>query len=484
MSSRTDQFVAQAKAARTNLIVYALMTDPRYRANAFHRFLARELEQAVIAGRGRLMIVAPPQHGKSELVSRKLPAWIMGKFPDWPIIAASYGDDLVELNGGAVRSAIASPMHRAIFEHCELDPSNTAKRDFRTTLGGNYLGVTIRSGGTGFPAKVFIIDDPFRSRADAESPTYRAHVRDWYRSVVYPRLSEDSILIIMHTRWHEDDLAGWLMTEHAQERWRVINLPALAEENDLMGRAPGEPLVPERFSANALNQKRVAVGAREWAALYQGRPQPAGGGVFRRDWLRYYDTKDIPRAVWAMNRYLLVDPARTQKKTSDFTAMAVVGLHVDENYYLLDAVYDRLRLAERPKLLMELHRKWKPISTGYKKTGHEQELEYIEERQNRENYRFPVVPLAESGSKEARIERLAPDFEAGRWWLPGTLWKADNEGVARDLIAQFTNEEFMTFPAGRHDDMLDCLSSIKDIGARFPRVRERRASSPTGALIV
>ncbi|OLL27458.1 hypothetical protein BTH42_31935 [Burkholderia sp. SRS-W-2-2016] len=480
----TDRFAAQAVAARTNLIVYALLVDPRYRANAFHRYVARALERAVAAGRGRLLIVAPPQHGKSELVSRKLPAWIMGRFPDWPIIAASYGDDLVDLNGGAVRAVLASPMHQTIFGACRLDPSNTAKRDFRTTAGGNYLGVTIRSGGTGFPAKVFIIDDPFRSRADAESPTYRAHVRDWYRSVVYPRLTEDSILIVMHTRWHEDDLAGWLLTDHAQEKWQVINLPALAEDGDPMGRKPGEPLVPERFSAAALDQKRVAVGSREWAALYQGRPQPAGGGTFRRDWLKYYDAGDIQRAVWAMNRYLLVDPARTQKKTSDFTAMLVIGLHVDDNYYLLDALYDRMKLADRPKMLIELHRKWKPLATGYKKTGHEQELEYITEKQNRENYRFPVVALSEAGPKETRIERLAPDFESGRWWLPGTLWKADSEGVVRDLIAQFINEEYLPFQAGRHDDFLDCMSGIKDIGARFPRLRERRPASGNDVLIV
>lgn len=484
MSSTTDTFVAQALVARTNLVVYSLLVDPRYRANDFHRFVARELERVVKRGRGRLLVIAPPQHGKSELVSRKLPAWIMGRFPDWPIIAASYGDDLVELNGGAVRAMLSSPMHMTIFDRCRLDHGNTAKRDFRTTAGGNYLGVTIRSGGTGFPAKVFIIDDPFRSRADAESPTYRAMVRDWYRSVVYPRLTEDSILIVMHTRWHEDDLAGWLLAEHAQENWRVINLPAIAEDNDPMGRKPGEPLVPERFSAAALDLKRVAVGSREWTALYQGRPQAPGGGTFRREWLKYYDMADVQRAIWAMNRYLIVDPARTQKKTSDYTAMLVIGLHIDENFYLLDAVYDRLTLVDRPRLLIELHRKWKPLLTGYKKTGHEQEIEYIAEKQNRENYRFPVLPLAEHGAKEPRIERLAPDFEAGRWWLPGTSWKTDSKGVARDLVAQFINEEYLPFPAGRHDDFLDCMSGIKDIGARFPRIREPRAIRKNDVLIV
>ena len=199
----SDETAAMLAAGRDDLIVYSLLVDPRYRANRFHRHLAKVIERAVARGHGRIMIFAPPQHGKSEIVSRKAPAWIMGKHPDWPIIAASYGDDLVELNGGAVRAAVTSPMHRAIFPGCSLDPSTTAKANFSTTEGGKYLGVTIRGGGTGFPAKVFIIDDPFKSRAEADSDTFREHVKNWYRSVVYTRLAEDSPLRRFHHFFHQ-----------------------------------------------------------------------------------------------------------------------------------------------------------------------------------------------------------------------------------------------------------------------------------------
>jgi len=471
-------------AAREQLIVYALLVTPCYRPNGFHRFLADVLERAVAAGRGRIIVEAPPQHGKSLLISRLLPAWILGRFPQWPIIAASYGDDLVELNGGAVRGTVASAMHRAVFPDCALDASSNAKTDFRTTAGGQYLGVTIRGGGTGFPAKVFVIDDPLKSRAEAESPAFRQHVQDWYRSVVYPRLAADSIVIVMHTRWHEDDLAGWLQREHAQEAWHVIHLPAIAEANDALGRKVGEALVPERFDVAALDKIRVAVGSREWTALYQGRPQPPGGGVFRKDWLRHYDRKDVLRAVWAMNRYVVVDPARTQKPSSDFTAMVVIGLHVDGNHYLLDAVYDRLTLREQAEALIALHRQWKPLQVGYKKTGAEADLEYLAEAQGRENYRFAVCALAEVGAKPVRIERLAPDFEAARWWLPDTLWKTDREGVPRDLVAQFVEEEYLTFPAGRHDDFFDALSGIKDLAVRWPHAQGAPRRPPREALIV
>lgn len=483
-STTSDQLQSMLASARDSLSVYSLLTDPRYRANRFHRYLAKVIEQAVAAGHGRIMIFAPPQHGKSEIISRKAPAWIMGKHPDWPIIGGSYGEDLVELNGGAVRASVDSPMHRAIFPDCELDPGSKAKRDFRTTAGGNYLGVTIRGGGTGFPAKVFIIDDPFKSRAEAESETFRKHVQDWYRSVVYTRLAENSILIVMHTRWHDDDLAGWLLREHQHEDWQVINLPAIAEEDDLLGRRPGEALVPERFSAAALDKKRITVGSREWLALYQGRPQKEGGGTFRKEWLRHYRDQDVLRAVWAMNRYLMIDPARTQKKTSDYTAMLLVGLHVDENYYLLDAVYDRLTLRQRAERVIELHRKWKPLATGYKKTGHEQEIEYLAEVQGRENYRFPVLPLPDPGQKNPRIERLAPDFEAGRWWFPETMWRTDSEGVPRDLIAQFEQEEYLPFPAARHDDFFDGLCGIKDMPTKWPRLQEHAKRKKQEVMIV
>lgn len=484
MATAPCEAAAILAAAREDLLVYALLVHAGYRANAFHRYLAQALERAVDAGRGRIIVQAPPQHGKSLLVSRLLPAWVLGRRPDWPIIAASYGDDLVELNGSAVRAAVTHPLHRAVFPDCALDASSTAKKDFRTTAGGGYLGVTIRGGGTGFPAKVFVIDDPFKSRAEAESAAFRSHVQQWYQSVVTPRLAADAILVVMHTRWHQDDLAGWLLREHQHEPWELIHLPAIAEDHDPLGRLPGQALVPERFSVPALEQKRITVGSREWTALYQGCPAASGGGVFRKDWLRTYDQKEVMRAVWAMNRYLIIDPARTRKLSSDYTAAVVIGLHSDENHYVLDAIYDRLTLRQRAEAVIALHRKWKPLATGYKKTGAEADLDYLTEAQNRENYRFTVTPLAEIGAKETRIERLAPDFEAGRWWLPDTLWKTDSQGVARDLIAQFIDEEYLAFPAGRHDDFFDGLSGIKDLPTRWPRSHERRSRPRHEALIV
>lgn len=455
--------------ARDNLLAYSILGDSKYVAYRWHRYVARRLEAAVARGRGRIMVFAPPQHGKSRLVSKLLPAWILGKHPDWPIIAASYGSDLAEENGQAVRDQLASPVHAAVFPESKLDGSTTGKTYFKTTEGALYLGTTIRGSATGFPSKVFIIDDPFKSREEAESERVRESTKTWFTSVVYPRLAEDSILIVMHTRWHEDDLAGWLQREHPQEEWEVINLPALALEADPLGREPGEALCPERFSEAALARKRIVSGSRDWEALYQQRPVAGTGGFFKRDWLRHYDSLPIQIAR-PMNRYLLVDPAGAKHKRSDYSAFVVIGLNTDGRYYLLDAARDRLSLKERAALLIYLHRKWKPIKAGYEKYGKDGDIEHIQGAQEAENYRFDIEPLGGLMAKEDRIKRLEADFENGRWWLPKALPRTQADGTQIDIVERFVNAEYLTFPAGLHDDMLDAVARIYDIGAKFPKL--------------
>jgi predicted phage terminase large subunit-like protein len=478
------QVAALLTASRDNLLAYCCAVDPRYIPYAWHKYLCRRLEAAIRRGCGRIMVFAPPQHGKSALISCKLPAWVMGRHPDWPIIAASYGVDLAERNGKAVRDLIGSPLHRAIFPASQLDGSSTAKTDFMTTAGGQYYGTTVMGGGTGFSSKLFVVDDPFKSRAEADSEVVRERVKDWYRSVVYSRLAEDAVLVIMHTRWHEDDLAGWLMREHAHENWEVINLPALALEGDALGREVGQALCPERYSEAALELKRIASGSRDWEALYMQRPVAGTGGFFKRVWLREYDSIPITIAR-PMNRYLLVDPAGSKAKRSDFTAVVVIGLNTDGRYYLLDAVRDKLNLRERAALVIRMHRKWKPHKVGYEKYGKDADIEHLTVAMEAENYRFTVHELGGQMAKEARIKRLEPDFENGRWWLPRTLPKALHDGKPVDVIERFVNEEYLTFPAGVHDDMLDSMARIYDIQAAFPKgvgsVRRASASDSSFA---
>ena len=455
-----------ATACRDDVIAYSCFTDRNYRPNRFHRFVARKVAAGLARGRGRYMIFAPPQHGKSEFISRKLPAYALGRYAHRKVIAASYGDELSQFNGAAVRDLIGSPEHRMIFPESALVAGSSAKAYFETSNDGRYLGTTVRGGATGFGADLFIIDDPFKDRAEADSVTVRKAVYDWYKSVVYSRLAEDSVLILMHTRWHIDDLAGTLLRDQQHEGWEVINLPAVAEDNDQLGRQAGEPLVPERFSTDALTRIRLTLGggdARDWLALYQQRPVAEGGGEFKESWLQFYSNVNGGRG---MTKVILVDPAsgrRAKDKSADndFTSMWVVGLGADGNYYVLDLVRDRLNLAQRAKTLFRLHRKWKPDHpVRYEQIGMQADIEHIRSEQERLQYRFKLVEVGGRVDKSNRIRRMIPAFSQGRMWLPTQLWYTNVIGELIDLISVFIEQEYKPFPVGRHDDAMDGLARL------------------------
>jgi len=180
---------------------------------------------------------------------------------------------------------------------------------------------------------------------------------------------------------------------------------------------------------------------------------------FKYEWLRFYRRQsDFSR----LNKYLLVDPASEKKKTSDYTAMMVVGLGADQNYYVVDMVRDRLNLPQRGDAVFALHRRWKPFGVGYEKYGMMADVEYLKERMDRESYHFNVTELGGQTPKNDRIRRLVPVCEAGRLWLPESLHKVDYEGRVVDLVQAFIEEEYKAFPVASHDDMLDTLARIRE----------------------
>jgi phage terminase large subunit-like protein len=194
---------------------------------------------------------------------------------------------------------------------------------------------------------------------------------------------------------------------------------------------------------------------------------------FRVEWLRYWSTLDHHDIGADMNRYLLVDAASAKKKHSDYTAMGVIGLGSDGNYYVLDLVRDRLNLTERMAALFALHRRWKPKAVGYEKYGMMADVEYAHIRMRDENYRFEITEVGGTMPKPDRIKRLVPIFEEGRFWLPDTLRKIDYEGNNIDLVQSFVTHEYLAFPVSAHDDMLDMFSRIFDVSTTWPREVER-----------
>lgn len=441
----------------------------RYTPAPVHRFIAGKLERVASGECTRLMIFAPPRHGKSEITSKGFPAWFLGSFPHKKIIAASHTATLAEDFGGQVRDMIDHPLHKAVFGKAGgLDPSTSARGNFKTIGKGEYYAVGVGGTPIGKGCDVMIIDDPIRSREEAESEHYREKLKSWYRSSMYSRLEGDGAIVLMHQRWHEDDLAGWLLREHAQENWEVVNLPALATEPDELGRIPGEALWWEKYDEERLRSIAIAQGPRDFLSMYQQKPRADEGNEFKAEYLRHYEREHLEIGV-GMQRYLLVDAASSRKKWSDYTAMGVVGLGPDGNFYLLDGVRDRLKLIDRARTLMELHRKWQPHKVGYEQYGQMADVEHIKTVQESENYRFPIDVLGGRTKKTDRIRRLLPDLELGKWYFPIDMWKKDHEGRSYDLVDVMLNQEMLTFPVGTHDDFIDMLSRIYDMQLIWPK---------------
>lgn len=449
-------------AARGNLLQFCQYTMMGYAPGHHHRVLCDALERVARGECLRLMVMMPPRHGKSEIASRRFPPWYLGAFPGREIIAASYNADLASDFGRDVRNIIQSQEYKELFPSTELAADSQAANKWHTSAGGVYVAAGVGGGLTGRGAHVLLIDDPVKDREDAESSLSRQRVWDWYTSTAYTRLMPGGAVILIQTRWHTDDLAGRLLDTYQKfggDQWEVICMPAMGEQGALW---------PDWYPEKELERIRSVIGPRDWAALYQQTPIAEGRSEFKRDWLQWYHGTLTGAG---MNTYILVDPAGAKKLTSDRTAMWVVGLNEDGNYYLLDFVYDRLNLPERIRELMRLHRKWRPMRVGYEKYGKDSDIEALKMAQERDNYRFSVQELGGRLRKEDRIRRLQPIFEQKKVYLPVTMYKTDYSGKTVDLIDQFLNEEYDRFPVGRHDDGLDCLARVldDDLHASFPR---------------
>lgn len=384
--------------ARHSLIAYTIGFRPDYRAAALHYRIAAALQRVEKGECRRLMIFVPPRHGKSMLTSEHFPAWFIGRNPAKSIVCATYAQDLADDFGRKVRNQMVDPLYGEIFPECHVSPDSASVSRIATQEHGNYYAVGIGGALTGRGAHVLVVDDPHKDRQEADSIISRKRAKDWFQSVAYTRLMDDGAVIVMQTRWHEDDLAGWLLREHNDENWEVLNIPANLET--------GEIPWPERFDAEQLTKVRRMIGPREWSALYEQQPVPGGGGEFKREWIRHYHS--TPEEVaGGTNKYILIDPAGEQRPENDYTSIWVLGLGADGNYYWLDGVRDRLNITERTKAVMRLHRKWKPLDVRYERYGMMGDIQALRDLQERENYRFAITEVA--GTRVKKNDRIRRD---------------------------------------------------------------------------
>jgi predicted phage terminase large subunit-like protein len=449
--------------AFSKLRAFAKALNPQFDTTPYHiKRIASALQQVERGAIKRLMISCPPRHGKSMLTSEMFPAWYFGRNPEKNIIFATYGQDFAEEFGRKVRNHITDPLYNMIFPTTMLADDSAAAKKFSTTRGGSYYAVGMGAAITGRGAHCLIIDDPIKNHEEADSSLIRQRIKDWYSSTAYTRLEPDGAIIIIQTRWHNDDLSGWLLHEK-KEPWHVISLPAITRNEQGIEQA----LWPERYSIENLTNIRNTVSSRDWAALYMQTPILDGGNVFKEAWLQYYREE---LNLNEMNIYVFVDPANSKDKESDNTAIVVIGANKDGHLYLIDAWVDKLNIKERENLVFKIHEKYQPKMIYYEKYGMQIDIDYMRQAMEYRNYRFSITEVGGNKMKKNdRIERLAPLFEDGKIWLPLFLKKKNYLGREVDLVTYFKDEEYTQFPAGKHDDFLDAFARVCDVPIMYPK---------------
>lgn len=404
----------------------------------------------------RLIIEVPPQHGKSTTASIAFPAWYLGRHPRDRVILASYAQQLATRNGRSVRNLInadTSPFDgRVAYDQ-------KAAAQWETQDGGGLLAVGAGAGVTGFRGNLIVLDDPMKDREEAESELVRENRWQWYTDVLRTRRTPGALEVIIMTRWHEQDIVGRIKASAQAFRWKVLTLPAIAEEDDLLGRKAGEALWPERYPVSELPSVEFGeISERSFAALYQQRPYPAGGSVFRRDWLQTWPGELPPERTSGVDQYgrtltyrgtwrviQTVDSSWDKGVGHDFSVIATWATD-GIGFYLLDVWRDRVEYPDLERIVAArfAEQTYRPTAVVVEDKANGRVL-----IQRLRRMKIPVMPFSAKGSKEARADAVTPMFAAHAVWLPPTNppW----------LAAWI--EEHLAFPNGEYDDQVDTTSS-------------------------
>lgn len=414
---------------------------PDYLMGWVHLDVCRRLQafsDAVARGESpRLALFLPPRTGKSTLASQRLPAWHLGRHPEHEVLVCGHTVGLVQLFSRRARDVVMSEAFRSMFPTFRLRYDRQAVVEWETKQGGGYRCSGIGGAITGHGANILIVDDPVKDHEAALSQGQRDVAWEWYRSVAYTRLAPGGGVLIVMTRWHEDDLAGRLLSEGG-EQWVVVRYPAVAEEDEEHRKA-GDPLHPERYDLDALERIHRQVGERAWLALYQQRPTSPGGSIWKREWFRRWEslppTWDDMIQSWDLT-------FGGEGESASYVVGQVWGKS-GADLYLLDQVRGRWDFPGQLAQIRKLTARW-PEATAVvvedKANGRAVIDVLSREIQG-------VVPFSPHGSKEVRASSVSPMIEAGNVWVPTHAQWADAY-----------LDECSVFPSGQHDDQVDATS--------------------------
>jgi predicted phage terminase large subunit-like protein len=426
------------RACQKSLECYGMLVMPNFKSPRHVRYLCEKLEALERGKITRLAISLPPQHGKSTLCSMLFPSWFMGKRPGENIICATYGDDLAFGWGRRVRNIITDRPHLNVFPDSRLSADSTAAQFFTTQSGGSYYAVSRGGPITGRGCSLLVVDDILKDEQESRSDVVRRSVHDWYNWNALTRLGPGGRVLLVGTRWHTDDLIGNALREHADEGWEYIALPALAEEDDLLGREPGEPLWPERKSKQELEEYREREPAG-FCTLYQGNPVARSGAIFHRDWFeRRFDRlpEKFTRTVQSW------DCAAKTGQANDYSVGCTLA-STETGFYLLSVARGKWEFPELKRMVASQAQTWRPHSIVVEDASSGQSL--VQDLKGATT--FPVVARKPDRDKISRAMAIA-DMVREKLYLP------QSAGWLPDFI-----DELAGFPGGApHDDCVDALA--------------------------
>lgn len=462
---------------REHLIDFTTYTLPKYKADPFHNLVASKLEAVERGEIKRLMIFAPPRHGKSELSTRRFPAYFMAKRPDRNVISASYNGDFATTFGREVRNIVSSEQFSTLHPEISIRSDNRAADEWELKQGGKYFAVGVGTGTTGKGAHLFLIDDPVKDRKEVESLGFRNDQWDWYRDVVYTRLEEEAAIVLTLTRWHYDDIAGRLidlMNEGKGLPWEILNLPAIpivkkikhedgsAEEilnddgtvpGDALGRKPKEPLAPNRFSYAALMDRAEVLGDRSFSALYQQQPMSADGGMFKAIWFPV--ATELPAKRVRVRAWDFAASA-----DGDWTVGVLMSKDTNGIFYIENVIRFRGSPLEVEKRVFQTAQNDGRSTTivipqDPGQAGKAQASNFI-----RRLAGYKIKAIRPTGSKETRAAAFAAQAEGGNVKMVKGSWN------------QSFTDELETFPLGTYDDQVDASADAFNelLGPRKARV--------------
>lgn len=479
--------LARRELAKSELIYFAKYMYPRYQQTRHLRYVAKKLERVELyvrtkgeEGIGRLMIFMPPRTGKTELTAKMFSAWFLGRNPDKRVILSAYGASLAEDSSRAVRNYVMDTRFQAIFGKLDTlddpvmlseDSRSVSRWDLAAPYRGGLLAAGVGGAITGKGADLLIVDDPYKSREEAQRDSYRESVDSWWQSAAYTRLEDGAAIVIVHTRWHPDDLAGALLkrsvSDPLADDYEVVFLPAIALEEesyptneeafkdnlskglylpykDQIGRMPGDPLWPEKYNANDLEKIQVNVGDFEFASLYQQLPRPMTGNFFDAEMFKVVARKDVPTGLkWV--RYNDLAMGETERSDWNVSLAAAMDEATGDLYYR-----DMLRVHDINKFMVELKRvmllpEEKGVRHGFESNGFQSLVlkEFIKDHE------LATVPMQSIKVEKDKVTRATPIRTRG---TQGKVFLVDGPWV------KGFQAEALNFPNGKHDDQVDSAS--------------------------